>query len=143
MSFTSDMPRHKNKTYATFLAAIFGSIGGHRFYLRGMSDALGWAHIAALPLALMMVLLWPDQPVFFLALPVVVSALLALLEAIVIGLTPDEKWDVHYNPGSGRSTKSGWPLAALLVLTFGAGAIGLITVIARSFDLLFTGGAYG
>jgi hypothetical protein len=31
----------------------------------------------------------------------------------------------------------------LLVLTFGGGAIAVIAAIARTFDLLFTGGAYG
>lgn len=137
------MEAHKNKTFATFLAAIFGAIGGHRFYLRGMRDSIGWLHVAALPLALMMTVLWPNRPGFFHALPVVISALAALLEAIVIGLTPDEKWDASHNAGSSYSTNSGWPLAALLVLTFGTGAIGLIAVIARTFDLLFTGGAYG
>ncbi|GAB3548420.1 NINE protein [Noviherbaspirillum agri] len=137
------MPTQKNKTFATFLAAMLGVIGAHRFYLQGFRDIAGWVHALAVPLALMAALLWPAQPAFFLALPVIISALFAAIEALVIGLTPDEKWDTNHNPGTGRPSKSGWPLATMLVLTFGVGAMGLIAVIARSFDLLFTGGAYG
>lgn len=79
----------------------------------------------------------------FNALPFVLSALVGLLSALVIGLTPDEKWDAAHNADSGRKSNSGWPLAVLLVLAFGSGAVGLIAAIARTFDLLFTGGAYG
>jgi hypothetical protein len=56
---------------------------------------------------------------------------------------PDEKWDALHNPQSPGSSKSGWLLILLLVLGLGAGATGLIAMIARTFDLLFTGGAYG
>ena len=67
----------------------------------------------------------------------------AFIEALVIGLTPDEKWDDAHNKDSGRKSDSGWILVVLLVLTFGGGAIAIIAAIARAFDLLFTGGAYG
>jgi hypothetical protein len=141
--FSKNMFSHKNKTLATFLATTLGAIGAHRFYLSGKKDIAGWAHFMALPVALAASLSWPTQSGFFLALPIIISALLGLIEALVIGLTPDEKWDATHNCHSDLSSRSGWPLAILLVLTFGVGAIGLIAVIARSFDLLFTGGAYG
>lgn len=112
---------HKNKTLATFLAAIFGGLGFHRFYLYGKKDVWAWVHVLLFPL----------------------SIFAAFIEALVIGLTMDEKWDEAHNTNSGRKSNSGWPLAVLLVLTFGGGAIAVIAAIARTFDLLFTGGAYG
>lgn len=112
---------HKNKTLATFFAAILGGLGAHRFYLYGGKDFWAWVHVFLFPL----------------------SIFAGFVEALVIGLTPDEKWDAQHNSGSGRQSRSGWPLAVLLVLTFGGGAIALIAALARGFDLLFTGGAYG
>lgn len=112
---------HKNKTLATFFAAVFGGLGAHRFYLYGKKDIWAWVHVALFPL----------------------SVFAGFLEALTIGLTPDDKWDARHNRDSGRQSDSGWPLAVLLVLTFGGGAIAVIAAIARTFDLLFTGGAYG
>lgn len=134
---------HKNKTLATLLAAILGGIGVHRFYLFGKKDFWGWAHTTTLPLAALLVTLRPNQPMLFTAAPLVVSVLSAFLEALVLGLTPDDKWDAQHNASSGQQSSSGWPLALILVLTLGAGAIAVIATIARTFDLLFTGGAYG
>jgi TM2 domain-containing membrane protein YozV len=135
--------RHKNKTFAAFLAALFGAFGLHRFYLHGWRDFAGWIHFATAPMSLLWVLARPEQPVLFLLSPFILSALVAVIEALVIGLESDEKWDERHNARSGRKSDSGWPLALLLVLAFGVGAVGTIAVIARTFDLLFTGGAFG
>jgi hypothetical protein len=134
---------HKNKTFATLLAAVLGGFGVHRFYLRGAKDPWGWLHFATAPISLAAVLNRGDQPALFVGGLFVLSFLIALIEALVLGLLADEQWDARFNPGSDRVSASGWPLALLLVLTTGSGAIALIFIIARSFDLLFTGGAYG
>ena len=134
---------HKNKTFDTFLAAVFGSLGAHRFYLHGPKDLWAWLHFASVPLSLIAIATGSGQPMMFLGGLFVFSALTAIVEALVIGLIPDDKWDAKYNRHSGRKTESGWPLALLLVLTMGIGATALIASIARTFDLLFTGGAYG
>ena len=134
---------HKNKTLATLLATITGGIGLHRFYLFGKKDFWGWAHLATLPLAALLAATQPGAPMLFTGAPLILSVLAGFLEALVLGLTPDDKWDTQHNPSSERKSASGWPLALLLVLTLGAGAIALIAAIARTFDLLFTGGAYG
>ncbi|HEY4542230.1 MAG TPA: hypothetical protein VIG66_07655, partial [Noviherbaspirillum sp.] len=97
------MPAHKNKTFATFLAVIPGGIGLHRFYLAGARDFWAWVHAAALPLSLLLMASRPDMPTLFALLPLIVSALVALLAGLVIGLTPDEKWDAQYNATSGRN----------------------------------------
>jgi hypothetical protein len=112
---------HKNKTFATLLAFILGGLGAHRFYLHGRTDKWAWVHVLLFPF----------------------SVYAGFIEALVIGLTPDDKWDTQHNSGSGRKSDSGWPLAVLLVLTTGVGATAVIATLARAFDLLYTGGAYG
>jgi len=112
---------HKNKTLATFLAFLLGGLGAHRFYLYGRKDFWAWVHLALFPL----------------------SIFAGFLGALIIGLTPDEKWDALHNAHSGQQSDSGWQLAVLLVLTTAIGATALIAAIARTFDLLYTGGAYG
>lgn len=115
------MTPHKNKTFATLLAALLGGIGAHRFYLYGRTDRWAWLHVVLFPF----------------------SVFAGFIEALMLGLTPDEKWDEQHNRESGRKSDSGWLLIILLVLTFGGGATAVIAALARTFDLLFTGGAYG
>jgi hypothetical protein len=139
----SNPVKHKNKTLATLIAAVLGGIGMHRFYLYGPRDRFGWLHILSIPLSLALMAANPGTPQLFSALPFVLSVLCGCLEALVIGLTPDDKWDLRHNAGSGKPSESHWILAVIIVLTVGLGAMGLIALIARSFDLLFTGGAFG
>lgn len=134
---------HKNKTFATLLALLFGGIGLHRFYLHGKSDRWGWLHLSSLAVSSFALGLWPQQPLLFTAAPLVVSTLAGILTALVLGLTPDEKWDHVHNRESGKQSHSGGWLALVLVLTTGIGAVAVIGVLARTLDLLFTGGAYG
>ena len=134
---------HKNKTFATFLAVILGAVGAHRFYLRGALDRLGLMHVACLPIAGMVYGLAPDTDWFYKVLPILVSAVAGFLEALVIGLTSDEKFDAVFNAGSGKSSDSSWVLALLLVATMMIGTTTLIGTMSRLFDLLYTGGAYG
>lgn len=134
--------QHKNKTIATLLALLLGGLGAHRFYLKGPVDRLGLLHLCSLPLT---GILWGAvQPhPFYVMLPLLVSYITGFVEGLVIGLTPDEAWDVRHNKGSGKSSRSNWVLALTLVLILGVGAITLIGTIARVFDLLYTGGSYG
>jgi len=133
---------HKNKTVATLLALLLGGFGVHRFYLKSGADRLGLLHLCALPITGILYGAVKPHP-FYVVLPLLVSFIAGFIEALVIGLTPDEKWDEKYNKGSGRQSNSNWILPVLLVLTMLTGAIVLIGTMARLFDLLFTGGAYG
>jgi Mn2+/Fe2+ NRAMP family transporter len=135
--------KHKSKTVATLLAGVLGSIGAHRFYLAGWKDKWGWLHFATLPISVILANFYFGQPGLLTYSPLILSALLAVLAALIMGLTPDEKWDARHNPDSGEQTHSAWPLALILVLSVALGATALIGVIARAFDLLYTGGAYG
>ncbi|UOD27667.1 TM2 domain-containing protein [Massilia violaceinigra] len=134
---------HKNKTFATFLAVILGALGAHRFYLRGSLDKLGLLHMASLPVAGLVYGLAPDANWFYQILPLVVSGLAGFIEALVIGLMPDEKFDAAFNPASGRQSASTWVLALLLVCTMLVAASMGIATLARLNDLLYTGGSYG
>ncbi len=135
--------QHKNKAFATLLAAVTGGIGLHRFYLRGFSDPWGWLHAMSVPLTLGITALDFGQHGLFQAGALVLSVLAGFIEALVLGVTSDEKWDQTYNANSGKKSDSGWPVVLLLVLTLGLGASALTAALARTFDLLFTGGAFG
>jgi uncharacterized membrane protein YidH (DUF202 family) len=135
--------RHKNKTVATALAFLLGGVGAHRFYLKGSVDRIGLLHVCSIPLMGLVYGVGRAPNPFFVLLPLIVSCVIGYLEALMLGLTPDERWDARYNAASGRQSQSRWPLVLLLVLDLMVGATVLIGAIARLFDLLYTGGAYG
>ena len=134
---------HKSKTLTAFLAFILGYAGLHRFYLRGLSDRWGWLHAVSLPFSALLLVSNPELPLLVNTVPLVISMLTASIETFVIGLMPDEKWDARYNPASERTSDSRWPVALIMVLNMFYGATLLMAVLARSFDLMLTGGAYG
>ena len=53
----------------------------------------------------------------------------------------DTEFAVNWTPRC--TSESRWPLAVIIVATVMVGAGMLIATIARLFDLLYTGGAYG
>ncbi len=134
-------PRYLSKTLAAWLALLAGCAGLHRFYLRGLGDPWGWLHpVLALPGlwgVLRMRELGQDDRLSWLLIPmlgVVISA--AALQAIVIALTPDERWDATRNPGQpARATRWGPVLAAIAGLMVG-GAV-LMGSIAFGIQKLF------
>lgn len=134
---------HKNKTFATGLALVLGTLGAHRFYLHGPVDRFGLLHAGSLPVSALLYSQVKGIQPFYALLPLLVSCIIAFVGALVIGLTPDEKWDTRFNAGSGKESRSSWPLALLLVLTLLVGTTVLIGTISRLFDLMYTGGAYG
>jgi hypothetical protein len=141
MSFAATI--HKNKTAAAFLALVLGWAGAHRVLLRGSRDKLALLHFASVPASALVLFLAPHANVFYQLLPMILSYLAGLLEGLVIGLMPDEKFDARYNAGSGRQSDSNWPLALILVGMMLVSTTMLIATISRLFDLLYTGGAYG
>jgi hypothetical protein len=135
--------KHKNKTLATLLALLLGGLGIHRFYLKGSADRLGLLHLCSVPAAGLVYGLGHAPNPFWVLLPLLVSYSAGFIETLVIGLTPDEKWDAAYNAGSGAASHSNWLVVLLLVLAMLVGATVVIATISRLFDLLYTGGAYG
>ena len=135
--------RHKNKTFAMLLAVLLGGLGAHRFYLRVSLDTLGLIHLTSVPIAGLVVGLAPDADWFFKVLPLLLSYVVGFVEALMIGVTQDEKWDAIHNPASGKKSDSRWYLAVLLVATMLMGMTIMIGTMSRLVDLLYTGGAYG
>ena len=133
---------HKNKTVATLLALLLGGFGIHRFYLKPGADRIGLLHLCCLPVTGILYGAVKPHP-FYIVLPLLVSYIVGFVEALVIGLTPDEKWDAQYNAHSGHQTHSNWVLVLLLVITMLVATTVLIGTIARLSDVVYTGGAYG
>ena len=120
---------YRSKTLATWIAVIGGSLGLHRFYLKGFGDVWGWLHA---PLALAglygvqrMDEFGQDDKLAWALIPllgIVVAA--AMLAAIVYGLTPDEKWDARHNPGRPvQDTRWGPVIGVIVALMLGAASL--------------------
>ncbi len=134
---------HKNKTFATLLTAFFGCIGFHRFYLYGWQDIWGWIRLTTLPLSAVPLLMAPDLPWILTTSPLILSVFISTIETLVIGLTPDEKWDARFNLHSGKRSGSRWLLIITMIVAFSTGTTFFFFVLARTVDLLYTGGAFG
>ena len=124
-----EVPYHRSKTLATWLAVIGGTLGLHRLYLRGLGDVLAWLHLLPTGIGLMGVLrmreLGQDDALSWLLVPVLgLMIAQSMLCAIVYGLTPDEKWEARHNPGRpARSTGWGPVLGVIVALLLGAGVL--------------------
>lgn len=123
-------PRHKSKTLATWIALVGGSLGLHRFYLRGWRDAWGWLYPVPTLLGLAGVMrmrnLGQDDQIAWALIPLLGLALsAAMLSAIVHGLTSDERWRERYNPGEPEPQASGWAaiIGVAIALLLGAGVL--------------------
>ena len=106
-------PRYKNKTVATALAFLLGGVGAHRFYLQGSVDRLGLLHVCSIPLAGLVYGVGRAPNPFYVLLPVLLSCIAGFIEALVLGLTPDDKWNARHNPTFARHAQSRWPLVLL------------------------------
>lgn len=114
----------RSKSVATWLAVTLGALGAHRFYLHGWRDAIGWLHPLPTLVGLVGVIrmrnLGQDDQLAWLLIPVLgIMLSIAMLSAIVIGLTPDARWDARHNPGQ-PPRETGWlpvlgAIAALMV----------------------------
>jgi len=136
---------HKSKTVATWLAFVGGALGLHRFYLFGLGDWLGWLH----PLPTLVGLyglqrvsaFGQDDQLAWLLVPVLGFTLAGtMLQAIVYGLTPDERWDARHNPdrvGSAEASHSGWAVVIGAGLSLMVGATVLMATIAFSGQRFF------
>ncbi|MBC8058990.1 MAG: hypothetical protein H7Y61_20675 [Rhizobiales bacterium] len=115
---------YKSKTVATWIALVGGSVGLHRFYLHGLGDAWGWLFFLPTMTGLYGVQrmrhLGADDQLAWALIPLLGLTLsIAMLTAIVYGLTPDEKWNGRFNP-DGPQHQMNWVtvigVAAALIL---------------------------
>jgi hypothetical protein len=116
--------KSKSKTLATWAAFLGGGLGLHRLYLHGPKDPWAWAFwpptLAGLAGIVRMNNLGQDDMASWGLIPLLgLSLSAAMLSAIVIGLTPDERWARRFGDGEVQRP-SGWGavlgvIAALLV----------------------------
>ena len=125
----ADSPaRFRSKTLTAALAFFVGSLGAHRFYLRGIRDVWGWAHLAGTLAGIPGVLLLVSSHRasllgWLLATLGAISLLSAMLAAIAYGLRPDAKWDAQFNAGAGRTSRSGWAVIFVVIFSLFIGAM--------------------
>lgn len=137
----SAVRRGKSKLITVALSFLLGSLGAHRFYLNGLRDIFGWAHLLATAAGAIgvtsLILGAGSTPLnWCFAVAGGVSLIGAFLTAIVFGLRPDEKWDARYNV-QGTPTRSGWPVVILLILSLMIGTGLLMAGLAISFQTFF------
>ena len=135
------MAAYKSKTLASWLALLLGGFGLHRFYLHGLADRWGWLFPAPTLLGLYglqrMEQLGQDDRLSWLLMPLLgLSLAVAMLSAIVYGLTPDEKWQARHNPGQPLRA-SGWAAVIAVILSLLIGGAVLMTTIAFSAQRYF------
>jgi len=124
----------RRKSLAALLAFLFGAFGAHRIYL---GEPRWWLPLSVT--ALMLPLLvgvrnWYQSPAFFvLAIPVIAG----FIEALVLALMPDEKFDARYNAAGDERNDSGWDAVLVAIATLMVGATVTITVIVLLFQTLF------
>lgn len=133
--------RYRSKTLATWLAVLGGTLGLHRLYLNGPSDALAWLHLLPTALGLAGVVrmrqLGQDDTVAWLLIPLLgLMISLGMLFAILYGLTPDEKWDAKRNPGQ-PGARTAWGPVLGVIAAMMVGSAVLMGTVAFSIQKLF------
>ena len=120
---------YRSKTLAAWIAVVAGCFGLHRFYLHGFKDAPGWLFawptLAGLYGVQRMRHLGVDDHLAWLLIPLLGATLaVAMVSALVLGLTPDEKWNARFNP-TGRAHHTGWLtiIGVITALSLGAGVL--------------------
>ena len=121
--------RYRSKTLAAWLALLGGPLGAHRFYLHGVGDLWAWLHpwptLLGVAGVLRMRSLGQDDQLAWLLIPVLgLMISQAMLAAIIIGLTPDERWQARFSPET-PVRPSGWAavIAVIAALMIGGGAL--------------------
>lgn len=128
------MPRFRHKALAALLAAVTGALGLNRAYL---GQRFWWlplgVTLGALPL-LLGVRNWYQTPAFFVAMVPVIAG---FLQALVLALMPDEKFDARFNANIERRNRSGWDAVLVAIASLAAGTIVLTATIALLFQTYF------
>ena len=127
LSTSAPAARFRNKTTVGLLAALFGCVGAHWWYL-GRRQA--WL-VSATGTAL----IWYENPAFFLLF---IPILDGFIEAIVLCLMSDVRFDGFYNPGLVREHPSGWGAILIAIFTLLIGTVALMFGIAMIVIYVWT-----
>ena len=128
------MTRFRHKAFAALLASLAGSLGFDRLYL---GQPLWWLPLGVTAGTLPWLIgdrHWYQAPAFFvLMIPVTAG----FIHALVLALTPDERFDARFNAGQARRNHSGWDAVLVAIATLAGGAIALMATIALLFQTYF------
>jgi TM2 domain-containing membrane protein YozV len=127
-------PPFRHKALAALLAAVGGALGAHRWYLGRRYAWLPLAVTAACLPLLLGVRNWFQTPAFFVAMIPVVTG---FVEALVLALMPDARFDARYNATTGRTNRSGWNAVLVAIFSLMIGAIVLMASLALLFQTGF------
>lgn len=135
----------KNKTLAVWLALVFGVLGVHRFYLRGLGDWVGWLHPIPAALGLWgvdrVLLYGQDDKLSWILIPLLgMTVAASCLMAIIYALTDREKWNRQFNPDLPAEASTGgtnWLTIGALVAALLMGTIALMGSLAFGFQRYF------
>jgi len=130
----------RSKTVATWLALLGGSLGLHRFYLFGIRDPWAWLHpwptlVGAYGFWRMRT--WGVDDARGSALVPLLGFMLAatMLQALVYGLSSDERWAARHGPRSGAAPA--WPLVLAVIIALAVGASIAVATIAFTAQRYF------
>jgi hypothetical protein len=131
--------RERSKAIATWLAVLGGTLGLHRFYLHGARDGLGWLH--PWPAVVGAYGFWRlrelglDDALGSRLVPLLGAMIaIAMLAAIVIGLTPAERWRRRWGE---RGAGTGWATVIGVVIAVAVGATATMATIAYTAQRYF------
>jgi hypothetical protein len=135
----------RNKTVAAWLAVLLGSLGIHRFYLRGLGDWIGW--LFPLPTALgwwgvdRVLTYGQDDKLSWVLIPLLgISLTAACISAVVYTLRDKTQWNRQYNPQLDEEHPSGstsWLGMGAVILAMLMGAVSLMGSLAFGFQRYF------
>lgn len=135
----------KNKTLAAWLTFVGGPLGLHRFYLRGLTDTLGW--LLPIPTALGLYGIervrqfGVDDQLSWVLIPLLGFTIAGCaLNAIVYGLMTREQWNARFNPQAPADAAAGqtrWLTIGAIACALLVGTAVLLSSIAFSFQRYF------
>jgi len=135
LSTSAPDARFRNKTTVGLLAALFGCVGAHWWYLGRRQAWLVSATGVALMIASAFADIWYENPAFFLLF---IPILDGFIEAIVLCLMSDVRFDGVYNPGLVREHPSGWGAILIAIFTLLIGTVALMFGIAMIVIYVWT-----
>jgi len=127
--------RFRNKTTVGLLAALLGCIGAHWWYLGRRHAWLVSAIGVVLMTASAFAEIWYENPAFFLLFILILDG---FIEAIVLCLISDSRFDGFYNPGLVRQRPSGWGAVLIAIFTLLIGTVALMFGIAMIVIYVWT-----
>ena len=133
------VPRERSKAVATWLAVLGGPLGLHRFYLHGGGDVFGWLHpwpslVGAYGFWRLRQLGLDDVAGSRLVPLLGAMVAIGMLAAVVIGLTPAERWRPRWGE---RGAGTGWATVIGIVVAFAVGATATMATIAYTAQRYF------